>query len=51
MKKIIIALAVMIALSLSATAVLAGGDKVHGDNGLGGVYQYCIEPGDCPWEN
>jgi len=37
-------------LFLSINAVLAGGDKVHGSLGQGGVYQYCVEPGGCLWE-
>lgn len=52
MKKALISLALATAVfSLSAVAVLAGGDKVHGEKGQGGVYQVCVEPGDCPWED
>lgn len=35
---------------LSAGAALAGGDKNHGSKAQGDPPQYCMEPGDCPWE-
>jgi len=50
MKKTLLVFAMAVSLmALSAVAVYAGGDKVHGENGQGSVVQNCIEPGDCPW--
>ena len=46
----ILSLAVMFSLSLSVSLAFAGGDKVNGEKGQGGVNQYCNEPVDCPWE-
>lgn len=51
MKKL--SLQVLLALSvltLSSGVALAGGDQVHGEKGQGGVNQWCIEPGECPWQ-
>ena len=51
MKKVLISLALAaVVLSFATVAAYAGGDKVHGERGQGGVHQVCVEPGDCPWE-
>jgi len=44
-------LLVAVFLTMAAvTRVEAGGDKVHGDKAQGNPPQYCVEPGNCPWE-
>ena len=50
MKKAIMILIVGLALSLSAVTVFAGGDKNHGDEGVGEVsqHQVCVDDKGTP---
>ena len=50
MKRLIIIILVVIAFAFVITFdVMAGGDKVRGDNGAGEVHQYFVVPP--PWAN
>lgn len=45
-RKIVILAIVLFLLAIMSTPVLAGGDKVRGDNGAGSVIQHQVVP---PW--
>ncbi|MBU1110401.1 hypothetical protein KKB83_02200 [Patescibacteria group bacterium] len=50
MKKIIgVSLLTMFLVGFAATAALAGGDKVRGENGQGDTVQSCLNFEGCPY--
>jgi hypothetical protein len=50
LKRIIFVLLMVVALSVATvSAVNAGGDKVRGENGEGGVVQNCLNFDECPY--
>jgi len=50
MKKLIIVVLFVVFFSvMSATVTKAGGDKVRGDEGQGGVVQTCVNFDECPY--